>query len=79
MNDTQPIDRVVLAALRSMAAIDGPLSPEVQLADVEIDSLDLVELGQILEEESRIGVSPGAFTDAISVGDVIDVVRGHLV
>lgn len=79
MNDTQLIDRVVLTALRSMAAVDRPLLPEVQLVDVEIDSLDLVELSQILEEETEVGVAASAFADVVSVGDVIDVVRGHLV
>jgi acyl carrier protein len=79
MNDTQLVDRIVLAALRSMAAVDSPLSPDVQLADVEIDSLDLVELSQILEEEGEVGVAASAFADVLSVGDVIDVVRGHLV
>lgn len=78
ISNTQLLEGVVLAALRSMAAVDGPLAPDMQLADVEIDSLDLVELSQILEDEREVGVAAGAFADAISVGDVIEVVRGYL-
>ncbi|MGC1850847.1 MAG: phosphopantetheine-binding protein [Solirubrobacterales bacterium] len=78
MSDARLVDSVVLDALDSMAAVDGPLALDMQLADVEIDSLDLVELTQILEEESQIGIAANAFADAISVGDVIDAVRSHL-
>lgn len=74
----QSVDSVVLAALASMAVVDGPLAPDMQLADVDIDSLDLVELSQILEEERKIGFTASAFADVLSVSDVIDVVRGHL-
>ena len=78
MSNARLVDSVVLDALGSMAAVDGPLPLDMQLADAEIDSLDLVELTQILEEEGQIDIAASAFADAISVGDVVDAVRSHL-
>jgi acyl carrier protein len=77
VEDRRRIDSTALAALSSMSAVGGPLSREVLLADVEIDSLDLVELTQILEEECDLEISAGDFSDAVRVGDVIDVLRSH--
>lgn len=78
LKDPHPVDTAALTALESMAAVDNPLSSDVVLADVEIDSLDLVELTQILEDECHVTVAAGAFADVTSVGDVIAVVRSHL-
>jgi acyl carrier protein len=71
------VNGVIITALISMAAVEGPLDLGAPLTDVEIDSLDLVELTQILEEECELSVPPGAFADVVSAGDVIDVVRSH--
>jgi acyl carrier protein len=77
VSDGHVIDSVALAALTSMAAVDGPIGRDALLVDIEIDSLDLVELTQILEEECDVTVSVNAFADAATVGDVIDVARSH--
>ncbi|HEU4393306.1 MAG TPA: acyl carrier protein [Solirubrobacterales bacterium] len=71
------VDGVIITALVSMAAVEGPIDLGAPLADAEIDSLDLVELTQILEEECELSVPPNAFVDVVSAGDVIDVVRSH--
>lgn len=76
-SDGHVTDSVALSALASMAAVDGPIGRDALLADIEIDSLDLVELTQILEEECDVSVSVNAFADAVTVGDVIDVARSH--
>jgi acyl carrier protein len=78
IRDSSQVDSTALTALASMAAVDRPLSCDVLLADVEIDSLDLVELTQILEEECGVTVVAGAFSDVASVGDLIEVVRKHV-
>lgn len=72
------IDEEVLAALASMAAVDGPLDADSLLADVDIDSLDLVELTQLLEDDCGLAIPANAFAGVASVGDVIAVVRSHL-
>lgn len=77
MSDGHVIGSVALVALTSMAAVDSPIDREALLVDIEIDSLDLVELTQILEEECDVSLSANAFADAVTVGDVIDVARSH--
>lgn len=75
---SRTIVEVVFAALSSMAAVDGPLGVDTLLADITIDSLDLVELTQILEDECELIVAHDAFTDVASVGDVLAAVRRSL-
>lgn len=78
VSDRQMVGSVVLTALASMAVADGPFALDALLVEIEIDSLDLVELTQILEDECEVSVPANAFADVASVGDVIDVVRSHL-
>jgi acyl carrier protein len=77
VSDRQSIGRAALAALASMATVDGPIAPDALLADIEVDSLDLVELAQILEEEHGLSVSASAFAEVVRVSDVIEVVGGQ--
>jgi acyl carrier protein len=48
----------VLETLETMACTTVPVTPETRLEDLDIDSLDLVELTQVLEEEHGIAVPP---------------------
>lgn len=72
------IECSILAALASMAAVDGPFTRDALLADIDIDSLDLVELTQILEDDCELSIPTDAFAVVVSVGDVIDVVRSRI-
>ena len=72
------IERSILTGLASMAAVDGPLTRDALLADLDIDSLDLVELTQILEDECEVSIPADAFAVVVSVGDVIDVVWSRI-
>lgn len=78
VRDRNMVDSATLAALASMSAVDGPFSLDALLVDMEIDSLDLVELTQILEDECEVSLTAGVFSDVASVGDVIAVVRSCL-
>jgi len=77
-SDSDPIERSILTALASMAAVEGPLTRDALLADADIDSLDLVELTQVLEDECALSIPANAFAGVASVGDVIDVVRSRI-
>jgi acyl carrier protein len=43
--------------------------------DLELDSIELVELAQDLEEEFDIIIPDSAITAAMTVGQVVDVVK----
>ncbi len=58
--------------------VDGPAAEvrrEATLADLDLDSLDLVEMGQIVTEEWGIQLAPEDLKGVKTVGDAIDVVK----
>jgi acyl carrier protein len=72
------LDRVVLDALATMSSTDEEIRPELTLEEIDVDSLDLVELAQIIEEDHGVDLPHGAFGEAVSVADVIAVVQSSL-
>jgi len=59
-------------------AIFGPepeeISREATLESLDVDSLDLVELGQLVEEKYGVRLQPQDFEDVSTVGDAVDVI-----
>jgi acyl carrier protein len=50
------------------------IEPSSLLEALDIDSLDLVEMGQILEERFGVVIEPDHMKDVTAVGDAIDAV-----
>jgi len=50
------------------------LEPEATLEDLDIDSLDLVELGQIIEERYEVRLERDDFKDVTTLGGAIDAI-----
>jgi acyl carrier protein len=70
----------VLAAIREeLAAIKVPgaedAQPETTWADLDVDSLDLVELVKALEDRFEVSISDDSLKGIASVGDAISVVE----
>jgi acyl carrier protein len=62
---------------RALAAFDvdvATLTPESGLEDADIDSLDIVELSQILEDDYKIDIKPQDFQGSTTYGDCLAVV-----
>ena len=62
---------------RALAAFDvdtSSLTPESGLEDANIDSLDIVELSQILHDDYSIDIKPQDFQGSTTYGDALDVV-----
>jgi acyl carrier protein len=71
----------VLAAIREeLAAIKVPgaeeATAETTWADLDVDSLDLVELVKALEDRFGVSISDDRLKGIASVGDAIEVVEG---
>ena len=47
---------------------------EATLEELDLDSLDLVELGQIVTEEWGVKLAPEDLKDVVNVGDALDAV-----
>lgn len=53
--------------------------PEMSLEeDLGLDSLDVTELKMQAEMEFKIKIPDGSVNDALTVGDLVDIVREHL-
>ena len=73
---TQPqdIETMVIESLASFGADPEALTRDATLDSVDVDSLDLVELTQAVEETYKIDLENADFKKIKTVGDVIDLV-----
>jgi acyl carrier protein len=70
----QDIETTVMQALKQFGAEPDLLTREATLEEVDVDSLDLVELTQVVEDEYDIDLENADFKKVKTVGDVIDLV-----
>jgi acyl carrier protein len=68
----------ILQALVEFGADPDMMQPETTLQALEIDSLDLFELAQILHQEFGIEVNPEDFDDVTTLGDAQGILLGYL-
>ena len=54
------------------------LSPQARFADLDVDSLDLVELAQIIEDEYGIEVADSDLDRIETVDDVVELVSARM-
>jgi acyl carrier protein len=65
----EQISARIIDALVEFGADPEKLRPEATLEELDIDSLDLFELGQILSHEFNIEVNPQDFEEIDTLGD----------
>ena len=75
---TQDIETTVIDALAQFGADPAALSRDATLEDVDVDSLDLVELTQVVEERYSIDLESEDFKQIKTVGDVVDLVAARV-
>jgi acyl carrier protein len=76
---SQVTHETVLGAIRAeldQIKVPGALDaqPETTWADLDVDSLDLVELVKALEDRFNVEIGDGDLKSIASVGDVINLV-----
>lgn len=77
MQETKTLENIESGICDAIATFGPPrdaVTREATFEQLDVDSLDLVELAQILEEDYGIRVETGDFKDVVTVGDAIDVV-----
>ena len=67
---TEQVSTRMTDALVEFGADAQRLSPEATLQELDIDSLDLFELGQILHNEFGIEVDPQDLSDVTTLGEL---------
>lgn len=70
---SEAVEQVIADGLREVGA-EGEVTREATLEQLDVDSLDLVELAQIVEDEFGVELDGDAVKDVRTVGDVIDLV-----
>ncbi len=68
------IEAMVIESLASFGAEPEALTRDATLDSVDVDSLDLVELTQVVEEKYSIDLEGADFKKIKTVGDVVDLV-----
>jgi acyl carrier protein len=71
---TDRVEQVIFNGLAEVGAEREAISREATLEDLDVDSLDLVEIAQIVEDEFGVELEGEAVAELKTVGDVIDLV-----
>ena len=69
----EAVQKVIFEGLEEIGA-EGEISRDATFEDLDVDSLDLVELAQIVEDEFGVELDGDSVKDVVTVGDVIDLV-----
>jgi len=70
----EAVEKVVFDALPQFGADASEISREATFEDLDVDSLDLAELSQIIEDEYGVALKGDDVGKIKTVGDAIDLV-----
>ena len=68
------VEKTIFDGLVELGTERDQLSRDASLEDLDVDSLDLVELAQIVEDEYGVELKGDDVKDVKTVGDVVDLV-----
>jgi acyl carrier protein len=75
---TEQIQERVIAALVEFGEERENLSPGARFEDLDVDSLDLVELAQIVEDEYGVEIADSDLDKIETVSDVVELINTRL-
>ncbi len=70
----EQIEQVVVESLESFGADPAQITPEATLEQLDIDSLDLAELSQIVQERFDVELKGSDVAEVKTVGDAIRLI-----
>jgi len=71
---SENVEKVIFDGMVELGTERDELSREATLEDLDVDSLDLVELAQIVEDEFGVELRGDDVKDVKTVGEVINLV-----
>ena len=74
---TEQIEKVITDSLVTFGADADQINRDAELEALDIDSLDLAELSQIIEEQFGVELTSGDVAEIRTVGDAIDLVAAR--
>jgi acyl carrier protein len=75
--DTQTIEHVIIDSLEKFGAPPEEIERDATLKGLNIDSLDLAELSQIVESEFGVELTSADVATVTTVGDAIDLIASR--
>lgn len=72
------VETRIIDALVEFGADRERLRPNATLEELDVDSLDLFELGQILHQEFGIDVDAGDFEEVATLGEAQEAMLAYL-
>jgi acyl carrier protein len=70
----EAVEKTVIEALISFGAEPDEVTPETELTTLDIDSLDLAELSQIVDDEYGVTMKSSDVSKIKTVGDIVAVI-----
>jgi acyl carrier protein len=70
----EQVEQVVRTSLESFGAEPDAINNDAKLADLDIDSLDLAELSQIVEEQYGVNLTSSDVKAIVTVGDAVNMI-----
>jgi acyl carrier protein len=74
----QQVEERIVDAIASFGPDRSEVTRDATFEELDIDSLDLVELGQIAEDEFGVRIEPSDMKELKSVGDAVDFVAARV-
>jgi acyl carrier protein len=71
---SEAVEKVVFDGLAELGAEREQISRDATFEAIDVDSLDLVELAQIVEDEFGVELGADDVKDLKTVGDAIDLI-----
>jgi acyl carrier protein len=71
---TDQIEKVVVESLETFGADPAQIAPGVTLEALDIDSLDLAELSQIVQEQFGVELRGSDVAEIETVGDAVELI-----
>jgi acyl carrier protein len=75
--DTAAIQKVVFESLESFGAEPSEISLDATFESLDIDSLDVAELAQIVDDKFGVEIKSSDAEQIKTVGDVVDLVAAR--
>ncbi|HEU4702175.1 MAG TPA: phosphopantetheine-binding protein [Conexibacter sp.] len=74
----QIVEEVIFDALAQLGPERSAVTREATFEELDLDSLDLVEIAQIVEEKWGIEFDPQDFANVKTVGEALDLVLARM-
>ena len=75
---TENVEKTIYDGLVELGTERDDLSREATLEALDVDSLDLVELGQIVQDEYGVELKSDDMPKLKTVGDAVDLITSRL-